>query len=529
MKYTILITGTLHPSSIEKFFSNPSFDVHYYPDSAREKWWDLLPSAYVLVTRSETPIDREILDRAKKLRFIGRAAVGVGNIDLDYATKKGILVINCPGKNTNSAAELTFALILAMIRKVPQAHEELKKGGWNRHLFTGEELKGKKIGLLGLGNVGHRVAEIAHGFQMKIYAYDPYISPLKFKHYRTIPCQSIKEISQNIDILSCHVPLNKETRNMIGEAVLRNMPAGSYLVNCARGGIVNENDLLRVLDSGHLQAAAIDTWENEPHPAKNLVEHPHIWASPHIGASTIQAQKIIGLTIYEQVRKALAGDVVDYPVNLPKIASMDQPIVKSYVVLAEKLGRLIGQFIDFHVQEMTIYYRGDLAACHKTFLRLAIMKGFLSQHTENYISYVNCESHFRSLGIEFTEDNDPSFSSYKSAIKIKVSGEKQILTFGGIVFDQTYQRISLINGFWFEFSPTGSFIISENKDYPGVIGALGGYLGKENINIISFDLSRNSRLERAMAVVKIDHQLTEEQLTGIRHLDHILSVRQIHL
>ena len=525
MPTKILITGALHPQAIERFQGHASFEVTYHPDCPREELLKSIGDYHVLVSRSETTVDQAVMDAATNLKVVARAAVGVGNIDTDYATDKGILVINCPGKNTNSAAELTWALMLSMLRNVPQAHQVMKGGGWDRHKFAGNELRDKKLGIVGLGNVGHRVAKFAHGFDMEVYGYDPYIAPTMFQNYRAFHCKSLKEIAEKVDILSVHVPLNKETRGMVNGAVLDSMQPGSYVVNAARGGVIEEQALLQRLNSDHIAGAALDTWDNEPMPDKNLIEHPKVWCTPHIGATTEEAQKAIGNTVYEQVEKAIDGGVVDYPVNLPQLGIIDNPLLKAYAVLAEKLGSLVGQIITFNPLKVEMSYRGNLAGLDQSLVKLGFMKGYAGHVVDDFVSFVNAESKFKKLGLTIAENDDAQFESYKSALKIWVKGDGgEVLTVGGVVFDDKYLRISLVDDFYFEVEPNGHMVLVKNKDVPGVIGDVGHFLASNNINIDTFALSRNRKGGHAMALLRVDTQLTADQQKKMTAIKNLLQV-----
>lgn len=526
----VLITGALEADALVQFQKYRGFHVHYHPDCSRSDLLKLTAEAHVLVTRSETNVDREVIDASPKLKVIARAAVGVGNIDIDYATEKGILVINTPGKNTNSAAEMTMALLLALLRNVPQAYVEIKKGGWDRHRFTGKELRGKRIGIVGLGNVGHRVAKFAQGFDMEVFAYDPYISPEVFVRYGVKAVDSLKDLATRVDILTLHVPLNKETKGMVTADVLQAMPKGSYLLNAARGGIVGETDLLAALNSGQIAGAGIDTWETEPKPNRDLIAHDRVIGAPHIGASTIEAQVAIGRTIFEQCVKAVEGAVVDYPVNLPDVAVIDHPLLKAYAVLAEKLGSMVGQILRFNPNQVLMSYRGNLAGLDHTIVRMSWMKGYAAQVVDGFVSFVNVTSHFDKMGIRIFEKEDPSFAGYKSAIKCEVVGaDGQKLTIGGIVFDDSYLRISLVDDFYFEVAPEGYLVLLENHDRPGVIGDVGHFLGSKGINIDSFELSRNKRGGMAMALIRVDSEMTAEHVREMEQIRNVTRVRSVHL
>jgi D-3-phosphoglycerate dehydrogenase len=302
------------------------------------------------------------------------------------------------------------------------------------------------------------------------------------------------------------------------------------VVNAARGGIIAETDLLAALESKHLAGVGLDTWEKEPNPYPKLVNHPQVWCSPHIGASTEEAQLAIAETVVDQVIKAVDGAVVDYPVNLPQLGVIRSPIQTSYAVLAEKLGSLIGQILEFNPSRFAIAYRGNLAHEDHALVRLALMKGYLSHVVDGYVSFVNVESHADRLGIKVSERDDPSFQSYQSALKCEVHGpDGKVLTVGGIVFDDRYARISLINDFYFEVEPTGYWLVLENHDRPGVIGDVGHYLGAKNINIDSFALSRNRQGGMAMAIIRTDSKISSEDLQGLLKIPNVTSAKDVRL
>lgn len=528
MRTKVLITGALHPTAIEGFRKIDNLQLVYKPDVPFADFASELPDTHILVSRSETDVDKKLIDAAPQLKIIARAAVGVGNIDLEYATEKGILVMNAPGKNTNSAAELTLGLMLAMLRKIPDGQSTLKAGGWDRHRFTGRELKGKKIGIVGLGNVGHRVAQFCLGFDCEVFAYDPYIAPDIFTRNRTIAVSSLLELAKKVDILTLHVPKNKETTGMINRPIIEAVGPEGWIVNAARGGIINEQDLLWALENHKIAGVAIDTFETEPKPLPDLVRHPGVYCTPHIGASTEEAQIAIGQTMVEQIRKALEGGVVDYHVNLPQVGVIDKPIMKAYSTLAEKLGSIVGQILDFNPVSVQLQYRGDIAELDNSIIRLSWMKGYVSKVVDDYVSFVNVHKHMERLGITINESTDPGFSSYNSALKIFIRGAQgQQMTIGGVVFEERHLRITLINDFHFEVEPSGNLLLIENKDRPGVIGDVGQYLAKAGINISAFNLSRNVKGGQAMAAVTIDNSLSTQHLRELKALPNVENARAI--
>jgi D-3-phosphoglycerate dehydrogenase len=302
------------------------------------------------------------------------------------------------------------------------------------------------------------------------------------------------------------------------------------LVNAARGGVISEDAIVTALKSGHIAGVAIDTFENEPKPRADLLSHDNVWCTQHIGASTLEAQIAIGDTIYDQVCKALDGGVVDYPVNLPDIGVPDNNLLKSYSILAQKLGSMVGQVLDFNPTVMEVHYRGDLAGSDTSLVRLGLMKGYAAHVVDDYVSFVNTAAHFEKLGIKLEETEDPSFTSYKSALKVIVKGaQNEMLSIGGIVFDDRVIRISLINEFYFEIDPVGNLLIVENHDRPGVIGDVGHFLARQEINIDNFNLSRNRPGGKAMAIIRTDSDLRVDQLQTLRKIKNVVSAKAIYL
>ena len=338
---------------------------------------------------------------------------------------------------------------------------------------------------------------------------------------------SLMELAEISDILSVHVPKNKETVGMVDAKVLEALGPEGFFVNAARGGIANEKDLLVAINENKIAGAAIDTFDNEPKPMAQLVENDKVWCSPHIGASTIEAQYAIGTTVYEQVRKAIDGLVVDYHVNLPEMGVIESPALKAYTTLASKLGSIIGQVIDFNPKEIEIVYRGELAASDNGVLKLSLLKGYAAHRVNGYVSFVNVTKHIENMGLKVSEKSDSSFDSYKSAIKVFVKGDKNAeLTIGGVVFDGEYPRLTLLNDFYFEVEPSGNILFLTNHDKPGVIGDVGHYLAAINSNISSFSLSRNSKGGKAMAVINLDETINDDQFKGLKVIKNIINARR---
>ncbi len=523
--YRVLVTGAIHEKGIEQLEQEPDLEVDFRPDLPLPEVIQIIEPYHCIISRSETPVQKELIEKAVNLKVIARAAVGIGNIDVDYATEKGVLVINTPGKNTNSAAELTMGLLLDVMRKVTPAHQNMQRGGWDRHQFTGFELMGKTIGIIGLGNVGHRMAQFARGFDMNVVAYDPYITDEVFQRHRAQK-MSLADLLTQSDIISLHTPKNKETIGMIGSKEIAKMKRGSIILNAARGEIVDEMALLDAIKSKHIAGAGIDTWSVEPLEENIFQDFPQVVMTPHIGASTVEAQIRIAESIAEQVPRALRGEIVDFPINMPQIQMLDDKQVSSYSVLAEKLGSFTAQYIDFNPTHLEIKYRGSLAKQDCSLLRLAFLKGFL-KYSQDYVSYVNADQIAESVGLHVSGAEDPGFSDYESAIKFILMAQAEEFEIGGVVFSGIHPRITLINNFVFEIAPEGIVLVAKNKDYPGMIGVIGTILGEHRINIAQFELSRNVRGGEAMSLIRVDDDIPESVIEELKCHEGITQVKKI--
>ena len=525
--FRVLITGDIHPKGIKNLEQERDIEIQFSPDLPYEEVLRIIRPYHCILSRSETRITRELIEAAPELKVIARAGVGVGNIDVEYATERGILVINTPGKNTNSAAEFTMGLLLNAFRKIIPAHQNMQSLNWERHRFNGGELLNKCLGVIGLGNVGHRVARYANAFEMKVQAFDPYLSDEIFERHGVQKVDWITLLSTS-DVITPHVPLNSETRGMISKKEIERMKSGVILLNTARGGVIHEKSLLNALESGHVAAAGIDTWEVEPPGENPFSKLPQVVMSPHIGASTTEAQIRIAESITAQVPRALRGEVVDFPVNMPSVKVLPTSPVRHYTTLVEKIGMFSSQFLDFQPNQLKIKYRGTLAKWDTSLLRLCFLKGFL-QASHDQASYVNADQLAESVGIKVLEETDPGFTDYESAFKciFKLKGKQ--FTVGGVVFSGPHPRITLINDFYCEIEASGTMLVTTNLDVPGMIGVIGVCLGKHQININQFELGRNVRGGEAMAVISVDQDISKEILDELISNIGITSVRKIVL
>lgn len=524
----VLITGKLNSIALEILAKEENLHVDNRPDLGREEILKIVGDYHCIISRSETDIDQKLIDCGKNLEVIARAAVGVGNIDVDYATKKGILVFNTPAKNTNSAAELTISLLLAVTRKVVLAHKTMEAGGWERHKFTGSELRGKTVGIVGLGNVGHRVAKFLNSFDCELLAYDPYVTSEHCQRNHTKKV-SFEVLLEKSDIVTLHVPKNKETINMITEEQIMQMKDGVILINAARGGLIQEYDLAKALESGKVFAAGIDTWDVEPvteHPLKNF---SNVVMTPHIGASTVEAQKAIAETVAQETIIALQGGIVSTPVNMPQMQTLEGSLAKNYSVLAEKLGSLTFQYLEheFSPERIEFLYRGELEAEESwDLIKISFLKGFLSGMS-NDVSYVNALQVAEEKGYSIAEEGDENFTDYESAIRIQLSNPTNTISVGGTVFGRDRLRLSYLDGFVFEINPSGVMLIVKNQDFPGAVGHIGTILAKHEININQFELSRKEKGGNAMAAVLVDNDVSTDVIKDLKSHGSIQNVTKV--
>jgi len=523
----VLVTGELHPIALE-IMRREGLELDVRPLLGKKEILEIISNYECLVTRSQTGVDKEIMDAGTSLKVLGRAAIGVDNIDVEYATEKGILVVNVPADNVVSAAEHTFALLLSTIRNVVSSNHLLQEGKWSRKEFLGVELNTKRLGIVGLGKVGSIVANIARGFGMEIYAYDPYISKERFEKFRANSCSSLVDLIRNCDVLTIHTPKTKETLGMIDYLSLKEMKEGGILVNCARGGIVDEDAILRLLDEGHLLRAGIDVFSTEPVVNHPLFTHPKCVCTPHLGASTAEAQERVGKTIALQVSKALKNRVVDHPVNMPLVVNDRFNEASQFCTLAERLGRMCRQLVSFNPSLMRMVVTGE--ELHKSFelLQAAFFKGYFQGTSEQKVNYVNSVAIAEQRGLTLEPVKDPLHQTYNHLMKLEIYGDGEPVTVSGTVFAMRSRLVEL-NGYSMDMNPEGRILLVRNQDKPGVIGFVGGLLGESGVNIARWELGRKQAGGEALGLVKVDDEISTELLEKIKSYDGIMQVKFLNL
>lgn len=525
----ILVTDSLAPEGLEVFKKAGGFEVAVKLGLKPEELKTICHDYDGWVIRSGTKITAELIEAAANLKVIGRAGVGYENIDADAATKRGIVVMNTPGGNNVTTGEHTIALMMALARHIPQAVASLKSGKWERQKFVGVELCNKTVGVIGLGNVGRIVAERAAGLRMKVVGYDPFIAPENIARMGVEPA-TLDELFVKSDFITVHVPLTPETQGLINKSAFAVMKTGVRIINCARGGIVDENDLADAIQSGKVAGAALDVYVHEP-PAKDhpLVKMDQVITTPHLGASTDEAQLNIAIAVAEQMVDFLTKGIVRYAVNVPSVSPELLAVLRPYLTLGEKLGSLHTQMGGTLPNEVHVEYRGDVIQYNVAPLTVAVLKGLLLPVLESAVNYVNAPLMAKERGIKIVESKGEESGDFASSITIKAKNGKESLEIEGAIFGAKHPRIVRVNSFYLEAVPEGYILILQNRDVPGVVGAVGTILGNNKINIAGMELGRSEKGGNAISFTHVDEAVNKKALDELRALPQIVSATLVKL
>src|SRR5512135_3370578 len=528
----ILVCDPVSPKGIALLQQRPEFEVVVLPKRLSEA--ELLPlvkDVAAMVVRSETKVTKTVIQAAEALRVVGRAGVGVDNVDVEAATQRGVVVMNTPGGNTVSTAELTFAMMLSLARKVPQAAASMTAGKWDRKPFQGSEVCGKTLGVLGLGRIGSEVAKRALAFGMSVIAYDPFLTEERAQSLGIELAADLDDIYRDADFITVHMPVTDQTRGMLNAAAFAKMKPKVCLVNCARGEIIVENDLLAALDSGKVAAAALDVYATEPLPAEHpFRKHPAITLTAHLGASTHEAQEKCGIEVAEVIAGYLMTGEVRNAVNLPYLDAQTYEQVKPYLVLGEKLGKLLAQLAPAQVDRLYITYGGKAQELPNIDpITRAVLLGFLSRTPVNDLNNVNVRSVASTLGLTVEEKRSNEPVTFNEWLHVQAfRGAEKLISAGGTFFGSPDNpRIVRLYSQPTEIVPSGVVLLLKNKDRPGIVGQVGTVLARHKVNIASMSLSRDTAGGQALTVLNLDSVPPREVLDEIQKDPDISNVKVV--
>ncbi len=523
----VWIADKMSERAVEVFRSR-GIEVDYKPGLSVEEQIAIAGEYDGIAVRSSSTLKGELLDAAKKVKVIGRAGIGVDNIDVPTCSRRGVVVMNTPFGNTITTAELAISHLLAAARMIPQASSSTKAGKWEKSKFMGMELTGKKAGVIGAGNIGAIVCDRLKGLHMGVLVYDPFISDERAAAMGVTKVASVAELVEQVDILTIHVPLLDATRNLIDADMLVRMKKGAILVNCARGGIVDEDALYDALKSGHLRAAALDVFATEPAKENRLFELENVSCTPHIGASTHEAQENVAVQVAEQMADYLLSGTVSNAVNVPSVSEEEYRQLEPYIRLVSRLGRLLGLVAEPGFSRLNVSFEGEVSAYNRKPLMNAALQGLLSSSMAD-VNAVNAGLLAKERGIEVSEAARDKSDHFNNLVRVEVEGKAGTHSVAGTVFDGVKPRLVSIDGCEIELAPAGRMIFIRNEDKPGVIAAIGSVLARAGINIGDFRLGRQPDSSSAVAMISVDSQPDEGVLKALSELEGLRTVRYVEL
>lgn len=526
----ILVSDSLAEEGRKILENGGKHEVVFQPDITPEDLVKEIGKYDGLVIRSRTKVTADVLKAGTNLKIVGRAGVGVDNVDIPVATENGIIVANAPEGNTISTCEHAISLMMTLVRNVAEGDATMKAGRWDKKKLKGRELFGKTLGVIGLGKIGREVARRMKGFGMTIWGSDPYVSS-DVAEKMGVALKSVEEIIEGADVITIHTPKTKDTTDLIGEAELKKMKKTAFLINCARGGIVNEEALAAGLEAGEIAGAAIDVYTEEPVPEDHVLRKaPHIVLTPHLGASTSEAQEKVALQVAEQVVNCLEGKEVSTALNAPSINAELLSQMKSSLELAEKLGSFVVQVAKKPVKKLEVAISGSLLDFPTEPIVLSVVKGLIEQISDTPVNFVNARAKIEAQGVEVVENRSSTPKDYLRLKTVTATLEDgSVVSVSGTVFARSRPRIVMINNLHFEMQPKGNIILLENEDVPGIIGSVGTMLGNEGINIGEISWGRDTQGGKAMTAINIDGEVSDAVVERLSTLPHVLAAHKIIL
>lgn len=502
-------------------------DTHVHIDNIDSGNIDLTRIDALLV-RSATKVTAELLDRMPSLKIVGRAGVGVDNIDIAEATKRGIVVVNAPDGNTISTAEHTFAMMSSLLRNIPQAHSTVKNGEWKRNKYIGTELYGKALGIIGMGRIGSEIAKRARVFGMTVKVFDPFLTKERAE-VLGVQLSTFEEVLSEADIITVHTPLTKETKGLLNEKTLSQTKQGVYLLNCARGGIIDEIALAHFIEKGHVAGAALDVFEVEPPGEHPLLKLDSVIVTPHLGASTKEAQLNVATQVAKEIRTFLENKTVANSINLPAMSKEIYEKIQPYHQLAKEMGKIVSECHNKGISELSVTYSGTAAELETSFLTKALLSGFFENRIDVTVNEVNAIHIAKERGIMVGEKVTGNSFGYANTLTVTAKGDEETFTARGTYIDHYGPRIVNLDGFNIDFHPSGNLLYVQHMDRPGVIGHVGKVLGDHGVNIATMQVGRKEAGGEAIMVLSFDKPLAEDMIEKLKSLQDIVTINSIIL
>ncbi len=524
----VLISDPLSEEGIYPLRQNEELEVVIDVNNSPEDLANKIIDYDALIVRSQTQVTRALIERAKNLKIIGRAGVGVDNIDLDAATEHGIIVVNAPDGNTNSAAEHTIAMLMALARKIPQAFRSIQNGQWDRKSFIGVELKNKTLGIIGLGRIGVEVAHRAKGQRMNVIAYDPFLTEEKAKKLG-IDFGSVEDVLRVADFITVHTPLLKETRHLLDDKAFQLMKENVRIINCARGGIIDEEALYNAIVAGKVAGAALDVFEMEPFLDHKLLSLPQVIATPHLGASTVEAQESVAVDVSKDVISFFKGEAVVNPVNLPSMSKEALAKVAPFFDLAEKLGVFLSRLQNIPMLEINIHYAGELANYDVRPLTRNTVKGLLKRNLGTHVNDVNAKLLADQFGIKVNEHKTTTSKGFLNLMTVEIITDKGNRRIAGTLLNGLGPRIVKVDDYVVDVIPTGHLLFIKHRDQPGAIGRVGTLLAEEQVNIATMQVGRDAAGGDAVMMITVDNHVEPKEVERLKKLSDIYDVKVIAL
>ncbi|CAH0118710.1 MULTISPECIES: phosphoglycerate dehydrogenase [unclassified Paenibacillus] len=527
--FKVLVSDPISDMGIQQLMDAPDVQVDKKTGLSEDELIAIIPEYDALLVRSQTRVTEKIMTAGKQLKVVGRAGVGVDNIDLEAATKRGIIVINAPDGNTITTCEHTFAMMMALARHIPQAYVKTINGDWDRKSFLGVELRNKTLGVLGMGRIGSEVAKRAKAFGMNILGYDPFLTEERAEKLG-VTMASVEDIVRNADFMTVHTPLTQETRHMISRPQFEMMKKGMRVINCARGGVVDETALIEAIDQGIVAGAAFDVFEEEPPRADHpFLNHPKVIVTPHLGASTVEAQENVAIDVSEQVLHILRNEPYKNAVNMPSVPASVLSKLQGYFKLGEQLGSFVSQMTEGAIQEVVVSYAGDLSEVDTQPLNRYILKGVLEYHLGNDVNVVNSMHLAKVRDVNVVVQKSSKTKGFTNLITVTLKTKKEERTVAGTLLHGYGERIVQINQYPVDLAPEGHLVLIRHNDKPGMIGHVGTLLGNNDVNIASMQVGRANVGGDAIMLLGVDKEVPKDVLASLTQLQGINAAKEITL